>query len=120
LVVENIAAGVEAPLFALLEQVAPLRRYHQVPLRNAQSLPPVLPDLVSRVRALLPFAFGRRRRLADGPGSEAVRRPPACRSQSVVAHAIRSLERSPEAIRDFVAGRCRRVGASADYYWSYQ
>lgn len=104
LVVENIAAGVaEAPLFALLERGAPL-------LLTAQAPPSEwvfylsLPDLVSRVRALLAFPlWAPDDALLMGLAVKLFADRQLAVPESVVAHMIRSLERSPEAIRDFIA-----------------
>ncbi len=89
-------------LFALLERGAPL-------LLTAQTPPSEWPG--SRPcrtwsRASAPCwlsAVGAGRCPADGPGGQAVCRPPAFGSRSGDRAMIRSLERSPGAIRDFVA-----------------
>ena len=106
LVVENVAAGVpQAPLFALLERGAPL-------LLTAQAPPPEwpskfglsLPDLVSRARALLAFAlWAPDDALLMGLAVKLFADRQLQVPESVVAHMIRNLERSPGAIRDFVA-----------------
>ncbi|HYS45609.1 MAG TPA: hypothetical protein VEM35_04185, partial [Rhizomicrobium sp.] len=106
LVVENVAAGVpQIPLFALLERGAPL-------LLTAQAPPPewpqkfalALPDLVSRVRALLGFAlWAPDDALLMGLAVKLFADRQLQVPETVVAHMIRSLERSPGAIRDFVA-----------------
>jgi chromosomal replication initiation ATPase DnaA len=106
LVVENVAAGVpQAPLFALLERGAPL-------LLTAQAPPPEwpqnfglsLPDLVSRARALLAFAlWAPDDALLMGLAVKLFADRQLQVPESVVAHMIRHLERSPGAIRDFVA-----------------
>lgn len=108
LVVENVSeATPEAPLFALLERGAPL-------LLTSQILPSqwsfALPDLKSRANALLAFELW--------APDEALLMTLAVKlfadrqlqvPEAVVAHMIASLERSPGAIRDFVA----RVDAEA-------
>jgi len=106
LVVENVTAGVpQAPLFALLERGAPL-------LLTAQAPPPEwpqnfglsLPDLVSRARALLAFAlWAPDDALLMGLAVKLFADRQLQVPESVVAHMIRNLERSPGAIRDFVA-----------------
>ncbi len=102
LVVENVGAGTpEAPLFALLERGAPL-------LLTSQVLPPLwpftLPDLTSRANALLAFDLwapddALLMALAVKLFADRQLQVP----ESVVTHMIASLERSPGAIRDFVA-----------------
>jgi chromosomal replication initiation ATPase DnaA len=106
LVVENIAPGVaEAPLFALIERGAPL-------LLTAQAAPSdwplklnlVLPDLVSRARALLGFAlWAPDDALLMGLAVKLFADRQLAVPESVVSHMIASLERSPGAIRDFIA-----------------
>jgi chromosomal replication initiation ATPase DnaA len=106
LVVENIAAGVaEAPLFALLERGAPLLLTAQVPPSEwSQAFHLSLPDLVSRVRALLAFPlWAPDDALLMGLAVKLFADRQLAVPESVVAHMIRSLERSPEAIRDFIA-----------------
>jgi len=106
LVVENVAAGVaEAPLFALLERGAPLLLTAQLPPAQwPQSLHLSLPDLVSRVRALLAFPlWAPDDALLMGLAVKLFADRQLQVPESVVAHMIRSLERSPEAIRDFIA-----------------
>jgi chromosomal replication initiation ATPase DnaA len=102
LVVENIAAGVaEAPLFALLERGAPLLLTSQVP-PDAWRM--VLPDLVSRTNALLAFAlWAPDDALLMGLAVKLFADRQLSVPESVVSHMIASLERSPGAIRDFVA-----------------
>jgi chromosomal replication initiation ATPase DnaA len=105
LVVENVAVGVpEAALFALLERGAPL-------LLTAQAAPGEwerefrlsLPDLISRVRALLGFAlWAPDDALLMGLAVKLFADRQLAVPESVVAQMIRSLERSPAAIRDFV------------------
>jgi chromosomal replication initiation ATPase DnaA len=102
LVVENVAPGVaEAPLFALIERGAPL-------LLTAQTAPAdwpvVLPDLVSRTRALLGFAlWAPDDALLMGLAVKLFADRQLAVPESVVSHMIASLERSPGAIRDFIA-----------------
>ena len=106
LVVENIAPGVaEAPLFALLERGAPLLLTAQAPPSEwPHSFNLSLPDLVSRVRALLAFPlWAPDDALLMGLAVKLFADRQLQVPESVVAHMIRSLERSPEAIRDFVA-----------------
>ena len=102
LVVENIAAGVaEAPLFALLERGAPLLLTSQVP---PSAWRVVLPDLVSRTNALLAFAlWAPDDALLMGLAVKLFADRQLSVPESVVSHMIASLERSPGAIRDFVA-----------------
>ena len=104
LVVENIAAGVaEAPLFALLERGAPLLLTAQTP-PSEWAFHLSLPDLVSRVRALLAFPlWAPDDALLMGLAVKLFADRQLQVPESVVAHMIRSLERSPEAIRDFIA-----------------
>ena len=102
LVVENVGPGVaEAPLFALLERGAPL-------LLTAQALPTqwrvTLPDLVSRTNALLAFAlWAPDDAMLMGLAVKLFADRQLTVPESVVSHMIASLERSPGAIRDFVA-----------------
>ena len=106
LVVENIAAGVaETPLFALLERGAPLLLTAEVPPAEwPQAFHFSLPDLVSRVRALLAFPlWAPDDALLMGLAMKLFADRQLAVPESVVAHMIRSLERSPGAIRDFVA-----------------
>jgi chromosomal replication initiation ATPase DnaA len=106
LVVENIGAGVaEAPLFALLERGTPLLLTAQFPPGEwPQAFALSLPDLVSRVRALLAFAlWAPDDALLMGLAVKLFADRQLAVPENVVAHMIRSLERSPEAIRDFVA-----------------
>jgi chromosomal replication initiation ATPase DnaA len=102
LVVENVSAGVpEAPLFALLERGAPLLLTAQMP---PAQWPVALPDLVSRTRALLAFdLWAPDDALLMGLAVKLFADRQLAVPESVVAHMIRSLERSPGAIRDFVA-----------------
>lgn len=106
LVVENVAAGVaEGPLFALLERGAPLLLTAQLPPAQwPQSFHLSLPDLVSRLRALLAFPlWAPDDALLMGLAVKLFADRQLQVPESVVAHMIRSLERSPEAIRDFIA-----------------
>lgn len=106
LVVENVAAGVaEAPLFALLERGAPLLLTAQVPpLEWPRAFNLALPDLISRARALLAFPlWAPDDALLMGLAVKLFADRQLAVPESVVAHMIRSLERSPGAIRDFVA-----------------
>ncbi|HEY0267001.1 MAG TPA: hypothetical protein VGC16_09630 [Rhizomicrobium sp.] len=102
LVVENVGPGVaEAPLFALLERGRPL-------LLTAQTMPsqwPVrLPDLVSRTRALLAFAlWAPDDALLMGLAVKLFADRKLAVPEAVVGQMIGRLERSPGAIRDFVA-----------------
>jgi chromosomal replication initiation ATPase DnaA len=106
LVVENIASGTaQTPLFALLERGTPLLLTAQVPPAQwPQIFGLGLPDLVSRVRALLAFAlWAPDDALLMGLAVKLFADRQLAVPENVVAHMIRSLERSPEAIRDFVA-----------------
>ncbi len=106
LVVENIAAGIaETPLFALLERGAPLLLTAQMPPAEwPQAFGLALPDLVSRARALLAFPlWAPDDALLMGLAVKLFADRQLQVPENVVAHMIRSLERSPEAIRDFVA-----------------
>ncbi len=106
LVVENVTAGVaEAPLFALLERGTPLLLTAKVPPSEwPEKFALALPDLVSRVRALLAFAlWAPDDALLMGLAVKLFADRQLQVPENVVAHMIRSLERSPAAIRDFVA-----------------
>jgi chromosomal replication initiation ATPase DnaA len=106
LVVENVGAGVmEAPLFALLERGAPLLLTSLTPPSDwPQKFNMSLPDLVSRTRALLAFAlWAPDDALLMGLAVKLFADRQLAVPEAVVAHMIRSLERSPGAIRDFVA-----------------
>jgi chromosomal replication initiation ATPase DnaA len=102
LVIENVGPGVaEAPLFALLERGAPLLLTTQT---QPASWPVALPDLVSRTRALLAFdLWAPDDALLMGLAVKLFADRQLSVPESVVAHMIASLERSPGAIRDFVA-----------------
>ena len=103
-VVENIDSAPtfahETALFAMLEQGAPLL----LTGRAAPSLWPVsLPDLASRFQALLAFELG--------ASDEALLMALAVKlfadrqivvPEGVVTHLVRTLERSPAALRDFI------------------
>jgi len=106
LVVENVMAGVaEAPLFALLERGTPLLLTAQLPPAEwPEKFALALPDLVSRVRALLAFAlWAPDDALLMGLAVKLFADRQVQVPENVVTHMIRSLERSPAAIRDFVA-----------------
>ena len=104
-VVENIDSAPtfahEPALFAMLEQGAPLL----LSGRGAPRTWPVsLPDLASRFQALLAFELG--------ASDEALLMALAVKlfadrqlavPESVVTHLVRTLERSPAALRDFIA-----------------
>ncbi len=102
MVVENVGAGAaEAPLFALLERGAPLLLTSLAP---PPDWPFTLPDLVSRTRAMLAFAlWAPDDALLMGLAVKLFADRQLAVPEAVVAHMIRSLERSPGAIRDFVA-----------------
>jgi chromosomal replication initiation ATPase DnaA len=102
LVVENVGAGVaEAPLFALLERGAPLLLTSQIAPAQWQV---ALPDLVSRTNALLAFPlWAPDDALLMGLAVKLFADRQLSVPESVVSHMIASLERSPGAIRDFVA-----------------
>jgi chromosomal replication initiation ATPase DnaA len=102
LVVEDIGQGMaEAPLFALLERGAPLLITSQIAPAEWRV---TLPDLVSRIRALLAFPlWAPDDALLMGLAVKLFADRQLSVPESVVAHMIRSLDRSPGAIRDFVA-----------------
>jgi chromosomal replication initiation ATPase DnaA len=102
LVVEDVGAGVaEAPLFALIERGAPLLMTSQLP---PSEWPVTLPDLVSRARALLGFAlWAPDDALLMGLAVKLFADRQLAVPENVVAAMIAGLERSPAAIRDFVA-----------------
>ncbi|HWY61264.1 MAG TPA: hypothetical protein VNW15_05135 [Rhizomicrobium sp.] len=104
-VVENIDSAPtfahEPALFAMLEQGAPLLLTGRTAPR---SWPVSLPDLASRFQALLAFELG--------APDEALLMALAVKlfadrqlavPESVVTHLVRTLERSPAALRDFIA-----------------
>lgn len=102
LVVENVGSGMaETPLFALLERGAPLLLTAQL---APAAWPVVLPDLKSRANALLAFAlWAPDDALLMGLAVKLFADRQVQVPESVVVHMIRELERSPGAIRDFVA-----------------
>ena len=105
LVVENVGEGVpEAPLFALLERGAPLLLTAQLaPAVWPQAFKLALPDLNSRLQALLAFdLWAPDDALLMGLAVKLFADRQLMVPESVVAHMIRSLERSPGAIRDFI------------------
>jgi chromosomal replication initiation ATPase DnaA len=106
LVVENVGEGVpEAPLFALLERGAPLLLTAQLPPSQwPQVFKLALPDLTSRLHALLAFdLWAPDDALLMGLAVKLFADRQLMVPESVVAHMIRNLERSPGAIRDFIA-----------------
>ena len=106
LVVEDVASGIaEAPLFALLERGAPLLITSQVaPADWPQAFGLSLPDLVSRARALLAFPlWAPDEALLMGLAVKLFADRQLQVPENVVLHMVRSLERSPGAVRDFVA-----------------
>ena len=102
LVVENVGPGtVETPLFALLERGAPLLLTAQTPPAD---WPFVLLDLKSRANALLAFGlWAPDDALLMGLAVKLFADRQVQVPETVVSHMIRELERSPGAIRDFVA-----------------
>ena len=102
LVVENVSPGMaETPLFALLERGAPL-------LLTAQAPPAdwlfTLPDLKSRANALLAFAlWAPDDALLMGLAVKLFADRQVVVPEAVVTHLVRQLERSPSALRDFIA-----------------
>jgi len=102
LVVEDAGAGVaEASLFALLERGAPLLITAQAP---PSDWPVALPDLGSRARALLAFPlWAPDEALLMGLAVKLFTDRQLQVPENVVLHMVRSLERSPGAVRDFVA-----------------
>ena len=106
LVVEDLGPGIaEAPLFALLERGAPLLLTAQSPPGQWPELFDLaLPDLVSRTRALLGFPlWAPDDALLMGLAVKLFADRQLQVPESVVVHMIASVERSPGAIRDFVA-----------------
>ena len=106
LVVEDVGAGVaEASLFALLERGAPLLITAQAPPSDwPQKFDVALPDLVSRARALLAFPlWALDEALLMGLAVKLFADRQLQVPENVVLHMVRSLERSPAAVRDFVA-----------------
>ncbi|HJT44606.1 MAG TPA: hypothetical protein VJ750_14030 [Rhizomicrobium sp.] len=105
-VVENVGLGVpETPLFALLERGAPLLLTAAVPPSDwPQKFALALPDLVSRARALLAFPlWAPDDALLMGLAVKLFADRQLSVPEGVVSHMIQSLERSPGAIRDFIA-----------------
>ena len=102
LVVENVGpATAEAPLFALLERGAPLLLTAQI---APAEWPFALPDLKSRAKALLAFPlWAPDEALLMGLAVKLFADRQVQVPESVVRHMIGALERSPSAIRDFVA-----------------
>ena len=102
LVVEDVAQGMaEASLFGLLERGAPLLITAQTPPAEWQI---TLPDLVSRARALLAFPlWAPDDALLMGLAVKLFADRQLQVPENVVLHMVRSLERSPGAVRDFVA-----------------
>jgi chromosomal replication initiation ATPase DnaA len=102
LVVEDAGRlGSEAALFALLERGTPL-------LLTAEAPPDAwrvaLPDLVSRLRAMLGFAlWAPDDALLEALAAKLFADRQLQVPEPVIAHMIARLERSPAAIRDFVA-----------------
>lgn len=106
LVIEDVTTGTsETALFALLERGGPL-------LLTATAAPAAwpdrfgfaLPDLVSRARALLGFELGAPdEALLMGLAVKLFADRQVVVPEAVVSHMIRCLERSPAAVRDFVA-----------------
>ena len=92
-------------MFALLERGAPLLLTAQLPPAQwSQAYGLILPDLASRLQALLAFAlWAPDDALLMGLAVKLFADRQVMVPESVVAHMIRSLERSPAAIRDFVA-----------------
>ncbi len=102
LVVENVGpATAEAPLFALLERGQPLLLTAQIPPASWEF---ALPDLKSRAAALLAFPlWAPDDALLMGLAVKLFADRQVEVPENVVLHMIRELERSPAAIRDFVA-----------------
>ena len=102
LVVENVGPDTaEAPLFALLERGAPLLLTAQI---APAEWPFALPDLKSRAKALLAFPlWAPDEALLMGLAVKLFADRQVQVPESVVRHMIGALERSPAAIRDFVA-----------------
>lgn len=101
LVVEDVTAGAaEVPLFALLERGAPLLITSQI---APSDWPVVLPDLVSRARALLSFPlWAPDEALLMGLAVKLFADRQLQVPENVVLYMVRALERSPGAVRDFV------------------
>ncbi len=106
LVIEDVDMGApQAPLFALLERGTPLLLTSHVPPADwPQRFGLRLPDLVSRTRALLAFdLWAPDDALLMGLAVKLFADRQLQVPENVVEHMIASLERSPGAIRDFVA-----------------
>jgi chromosomal replication initiation ATPase DnaA len=106
LVVEDVGPGVaQAILFALLERGAPLLITSQrMPADWPQAFHMTLPDLVSRARALLAFPlWAPDEALLMGLAVKLFADRQLQVPENVVLHMVRALERSPGAVRDFVA-----------------
>ncbi len=107
-VVEDVETATSEPaLFALLNSGVPV-------LFTAQTVPSAwpaaLPDLSSRFRALLAFPlWAPDDALLAGLAAKLFADRQLQVPDTVVSHMIRSLERSPEAIRDFVARADQRA-----------
>jgi len=106
-VVEDVVAPgmdqsvAEVPLFALLERGAPLLITSQM---APSDWPMVLPDLVSRARALLAFPlWAPDEALLMGLAVKLFADRQLQVPENVVLYMVRALERSPGAVRDFVA-----------------
>lgn len=108
LVIEDVGAGVaEPPLFALIERGAPLLITSQTP---PAEWPVTLPDLVSRARALLAFTlWAPDDALLMGLAVKLFADRQLQVPENVVTAMIAGLERSPGAIRDFVAAADARA-----------
>ncbi len=102
LVIEDIEHLASEPaLFALLERGSPLLLTAQTP---PTAWPFRLPDLASRYRALLSFPlWAPDDALLAGLAVKLFADRQLAVPEAVVIHMIRSLERSPGAIRDFIA-----------------
>ncbi|HTC82708.1 MAG TPA: hypothetical protein VK683_00070 [Rhizomicrobium sp.] len=106
LVVENVGPGApEAPLFALLERGAPLLLTAQVPPAEwPRAFDFSLPDLASRLRALLAFAlWAPDDALLMGLAVKLFADRQLAVSEEVVAYLALRIERSFAAARDAVA-----------------
>lgn len=104
LVIENVerrAPAADAVLFALLERGhAVLLTAHEPPL----SWPAAIPDLRSRFDALLAFGlWAPDEALLEGLAKKLFADRQLTVPEAVIAQMIRALERSPAAVRDFVA-----------------
>jgi chromosomal replication initiation ATPase DnaA len=106
LVVEDVAAGTgQALLFALLERASPLLlTAAAAPARWPEDFGFTLPDLVSRCRALLGFAlWAPDEALLMALAAKLFADRQVSVPEAAISHMIHSLERSPAAVRDFVA-----------------